>query len=53
MTISVEAYARECAEQGLRGNYAVCQPDFTVEQQYDYSTRTRKCGAHFATARRN
>lgn len=37
MTISVEAYARECAEQGLRGNYAVCQPDFTVEQKYDYS----------------
>ncbi|RCW87340.1 phenylalanine 4-monooxygenase [Phyllobacterium bourgognense] len=37
MTISVEAYARECAEQGLRGNYAVCQADFTVEQKYDYS----------------
>ena len=37
MNISVEAYARECAAQGLRGNYAVCRPDFTVEQSYDYS----------------
>lgn len=37
MTTTVEAYARECAAQGLRGNYAACQADFTVEQQYDYS----------------
>lgn len=37
MTVSVETYARECAEQGLRGNYAACQADFTVEQKYDYS----------------
>ena len=37
MTISVEAYARECAEQGLRGDYTVCNADFTVEQKYDYT----------------
>ncbi|MGB3502716.1 MAG: phenylalanine 4-monooxygenase [Mesorhizobium sp.] len=37
MTISVADYARECAEQGLRGDYAVCRPDFTVDQAYDYS----------------
>ncbi|UGY10521.1 phenylalanine 4-monooxygenase [Phyllobacterium pellucidum] len=37
MTISVEAYARECAELGLRGDYTVCNADFTVEQKYDYS----------------
>jgi phenylalanine-4-hydroxylase len=37
MTVTVEAYARECAEQGLRGNYTACQADFTVEQHYDYS----------------
>lgn len=37
MNISVQSYARECAAQGLRGNYAVCRPDFTVEQSYDYS----------------
>jgi len=38
MQISVQDYARECAEQGLRGDYAVCRPDFTVEQDYDYSS---------------
>jgi phenylalanine-4-hydroxylase len=37
MTISVADYAAECAEQGLRGNYAVCRPDFTVDQAYDYT----------------
>jgi len=37
MTISVLDYARECAEQGLRGDYAVCRADFTVDQSYDYS----------------
>lgn len=42
MTISVADYARECAAQGLRGNYAVCRPDFTVEQGYDYSPDEQK-----------
>lgn len=37
MNISVADYARECAEQGLRGNYAICRPDFTVAQEYDYT----------------
>lgn len=37
MDISVADYARECAEQGLRGDYLACRPDFTVEQEYDYS----------------
>jgi phenylalanine-4-hydroxylase len=37
MEISVRDYARECAEKGLRGNYAVCRSDFTVEQEYDYT----------------
>lgn len=37
MDISVSEYARQCAEQGLRGNYRVCRPDFTVDQDYDYS----------------
>lgn len=37
MEISVQNYARECAEQGLRGDYSVCRSDFTVEQDYDYS----------------
>lgn len=37
MTISVEDYACECAEQGLRGDYKVCRPDFTVDQAYDYT----------------
>lgn len=39
MEISVQDYARECAEQGLRGNYSVCRADFTVEQDYDYSDK--------------
>ncbi|MDG4891074.1 MULTISPECIES: phenylalanine 4-monooxygenase [unclassified Mesorhizobium] len=37
MTISVADYARECAAQGLRGDYSVCRADFTVAQHYDYS----------------
>ncbi len=37
MTISVADYARDCAAQGLRGDYSVCRTDFTVEQDYDYS----------------
>lgn len=37
MDISVADYARECAQQGLRGDYLACRPDFTVEQDYDYS----------------
>jgi phenylalanine-4-hydroxylase len=37
MTISVADYARDCAAQGLRGDYSVCRTDFTVEQEYDYS----------------
>jgi phenylalanine-4-hydroxylase len=37
MQISVRDYARECAEQGLRGDYSLCRADFTVDQAYDYS----------------
>ncbi|MEO9339203.1 phenylalanine 4-monooxygenase [Mesorhizobium sp. SB112] len=37
MNISVEAYARECADQGLRGDYMACRSDFTVVQKYSYS----------------
>ena len=37
MTMSVADYARECAAQGLRGDYSVCRADFTVAQAYDYS----------------
>jgi phenylalanine-4-hydroxylase len=37
MEITVQDYARECAEQGLRGDYSRCRSDFTVEQSYDYS----------------
>lgn len=37
MTISVADYARDCAAQGLRGDYSVCRTDFTVAQGYDYS----------------
>jgi phenylalanine-4-hydroxylase len=37
MEISVQNYARECAEQGLRGDYSRCRSDFTVEQSYQYS----------------
>ena len=36
MTISVADYARDCAAQGLRGDYSVCRSDFTVAQEYDY-----------------
>jgi phenylalanine-4-hydroxylase len=36
MEISVQDYARQCAEQGLRGDYLACRGDFTVEQAYDY-----------------
>jgi len=42
MTISVADYARECAAQGLRGNYSICRPDFTVAQDYDYSEAEQK-----------
>ncbi len=34
MSLSVQDYARECAEQGMRGDYTRCRPDFTVEQDY-------------------
>ncbi|TIO76862.1 MAG: phenylalanine 4-monooxygenase [Mesorhizobium sp.] len=37
MTISVADYARDCAAQGLRGDYSVCRADFTVAQGYNYS----------------
>jgi phenylalanine-4-hydroxylase len=37
MEISVRDYARECAEQGLRGDYSRCRADFTVTQAYDYT----------------
>ncbi|HTV67082.1 MAG TPA: phenylalanine 4-monooxygenase [Rhizobiaceae bacterium] len=37
MEISVQDYAKECADRGLRGDYSVCRSDFTVEQDYDYS----------------
>src|SRR5690349_21473038 len=37
MQISVEDYARECAERGLRGDYSKCRADFTVAQPYNYS----------------
>ena len=37
MEISVGDYARECAEQGLRGDYSACRADFTVAQDYNYS----------------
>jgi phenylalanine-4-hydroxylase len=36
MDVSVQDYARQCAEQGLRGDYLACREDFTVEQDYDY-----------------
>ena len=42
MQISVRDYARECAEQGLRGDYSVCRSDFTVDQAYDYSDADQK-----------
>ncbi|RWN64287.1 phenylalanine 4-monooxygenase [Mesorhizobium sp.] len=37
MTMNVADYARECAAQGLRGDYSVCRADFTVEQSYNYT----------------
>jgi len=42
MEISVQDYARECAEQGLRGDYSRCRSDFTVEQSYDYSDAAQR-----------
>ncbi|ESY27228.1 phenylalanine 4-monooxygenase [Mesorhizobium sp. M1148] len=36
-TMSVAEYARDCAAQGLRGDYSVCRSDFTVAQGYNYS----------------
>jgi phenylalanine-4-hydroxylase len=42
MTISVADYARECAAQGLRGDYSVCRTDFTVRQDYNYSPAEQK-----------
>ena len=42
MDISVQDYARECAEQGLRGDYLACRDDFTVEQAYDYDETQQK-----------
>ena len=33
-TMSVAEYARDCAAQGLRGDYSVCRSDFTVAQGY-------------------
>lgn len=42
MQISVREYARECAEQGLRGDYSVCRADFTVDQAYDYSEEDQR-----------
>ncbi|MGE0503691.1 MAG: phenylalanine 4-monooxygenase [Rhizobiaceae bacterium] len=36
MEISVSDYAKQCAEQGLRGDYTACRADFTVDQGYDY-----------------
>ena len=38
MTMSVADYARDCAAQGLRGDYSVCRSDFTVAQEYNYSS---------------
>ncbi|ESW73285.1 phenylalanine-4-hydroxylase [Mesorhizobium sp. LSHC422A00] len=35
-TMSVAEYARDCAAQGLRGDYSVCRSDFTVAQGYNY-----------------
>jgi phenylalanine-4-hydroxylase len=42
MTISIADYARECAAQGLRGDYSVCRTDFTVRQDYGYSQAEQK-----------
>lgn len=38
MDISVQDYARECAQRGFRGDYSLCKPDFTVDQAYNYSS---------------
>jgi phenylalanine-4-hydroxylase len=37
LNISVESYARECAERGLRGDYSGCRSDFTTVQDCCYS----------------
>ena len=37
MEISVQDYARECAELGLRGDYSRCRSDFTTAQDYAYT----------------
>ncbi|KQZ83017.1 phenylalanine 4-monooxygenase [Mesorhizobium sp. Root157] len=42
MTMNVAEYARECAAQGLRGDYSVCRADFTVRQDYNYSPAEQK-----------
>jgi phenylalanine-4-hydroxylase len=42
MEISVRDYARDCAEQGLRGDYSRCRADFTVEQGYGYSAEEQE-----------
>lgn len=42
MDISVQDYARECAEKGLRGDYSVCKPDFTVDQAYNYTVEEQE-----------
>ena len=34
MNADVARYARECAIQGLRGDYSKCRQDFTVDQDY-------------------
>jgi phenylalanine-4-hydroxylase len=41
MEISVKDYARECAEQGLRGDYSRCRSDFTVAYDYDFTTEAQ------------
>ncbi|HHZ07368.1 MAG TPA: phenylalanine 4-monooxygenase [Rhizobiales bacterium] len=57
MQISVRDYARECAEQGLRGDYSACRADFTVDQDDDYSEEDQKvwrtlCDRQMALVRR-
>jgi phenylalanine-4-hydroxylase len=37
MKIDIQDYARQCADQGLRGDYSACLQDFTVEQDYAYT----------------
>src|SRR5690349_17945168 len=36
MEISVQEYGRQCAAQGLRGDYMACRPDFTGRQECEY-----------------